>query len=188
VSCHRLVKGSQSDEQKSAFDFCPSECAGRVSGAVVSPRRRITERFRRGRGGQLRRSDMFIVPLSNEYRLEPQRGGTVRYGAGCAAPTELKKALGIAVTINMSLLRSWPAADLCSRRRLGRFIKSAQPMPEERLPFNRAPLARRGCAYRWPVQTPWPRSSPALPSRLPWRLPATGAMCLGARSRWPSVR
>ena len=51
---------------------------------------------------------MFIVSLSNEYRLKHHRGGTVGYGAGYAAPTELKRTFGIAVTIDMSLLRSWP--------------------------------------------------------------------------------
>jgi hypothetical protein len=79
---------------------------------------------------------MFIVPQSRQNLLKPHRGGTVGYGAGYAAPTELKRTLGIAGAINMSLLRSWPAAALGPRRWLGRPMKSAQPMPEERLRLN----------------------------------------------------
>ena len=55
---------------------------------------------------------MFIVPQSKQNFLKPHRGGTAGYGAGYAAPTELKRMHGIAVTINMSLLRSWAWAGL----------------------------------------------------------------------------
>ena len=79
----------------------------------------VGERGRWGRGGQLRRSDMFIVPESPRNRLKPHRGGMVGYSAGHAA------------------LRSWLAADWSSKRCLGRPNKSARPMPEERLRFNR---------------------------------------------------
>jgi hypothetical protein len=77
-----------------------------------------------------------MVPQSKQNLLKPHRGGTVGYGAGYAAPTELKRTLGVAGTINISLLRSWPAADLGFRRWLGRPMKSAQPRAEERLRLN----------------------------------------------------
>ena len=53
------------------------------------------------------RSDMFIVHESKQNRLKPHRGGMVASGAVHAAPMELERILGCAVTINMSLLRSW---------------------------------------------------------------------------------
>ena len=50
---------------------------------------------------------MFIVHESKQNRLKPHRGGMVASGAVHAAPMELERILGCAVTINMSLLRSW---------------------------------------------------------------------------------
>jgi hypothetical protein len=44
---------------------------------------------RRELSGQLRRSDMFIVPAPKQNRLKPHRGGMVRSGEDHAAPTEL---------------------------------------------------------------------------------------------------
>jgi hypothetical protein len=55
---------------------------------------------------------MFIVPAPKQNRLKPHRGGMVRSGVDHAAPMELKRMHGIAVTINMSLLRSWAWAGL----------------------------------------------------------------------------
>src|ERR1035437_10051230 len=60
-----------------------------------------------GRDGQLHRSDMFIVHESKQNRLKPHRGGMVASGVVHAAPMELERILGCAVTIDMSLLRSW---------------------------------------------------------------------------------
>ena len=50
---------------------------------------------------------MFIVHESKQNRLKPHRGGMVASGAVHAAPMELERILGCAVTINRSLLRSW---------------------------------------------------------------------------------
>ena len=50
---------------------------------------------------------MFIVHESKQNRLKPHRGGMVASGAVHAAPMELERILGCAVTINMPLLRSW---------------------------------------------------------------------------------
>ena len=68
---------------------------------------------RRELSGQLRRSDMLIVPAPKENRLKPHRGGMVRFGGGHAAPTGLERIIGDTVTIGMSLLRSWACAGLC---------------------------------------------------------------------------
>jgi hypothetical protein len=62
---------------------------------------------RRELSGQLRWSEMLIVPASKQNRLKPHRGGMVRFREGHAAPTELERIIGGSVTINMSLLRSW---------------------------------------------------------------------------------
>ena len=51
---------------------------------------------------------MFIVHESNFVGLKPQRGGVARSSTDHAAPTELRPRAGGAVTINMSLLWSWP--------------------------------------------------------------------------------
>jgi hypothetical protein len=67
---------------------------------------------RRELSGQLRRSDMFIVPAPKQNRLKPHRGGMVRFGEVHAAPTELERIIGGTVTIGMSLLRSWAWAGL----------------------------------------------------------------------------
>jgi hypothetical protein len=67
---------------------------------------------RRELSGQLRRSDMFIVPAPKQNRLKPHRGGMVRSGEVHAAPTELERIIGGTVTIGMSLLRSWAWAGL----------------------------------------------------------------------------
>jgi hypothetical protein len=67
---------------------------------------------RRERSGQLRRSEMFIVPAPKQNRLTPHRGGMVRSGEVHAAPTELERIIGGTVTINMSLLRSWARTGL----------------------------------------------------------------------------
>ena len=61
---------------------------------------------RREVSGQLRRSDMFIVPAPKQNRLKPHRGGMVRSGEDHAAPTELERIIRGTATINMSLLRS----------------------------------------------------------------------------------
>ena len=74
--------------------------------------------------GQLRRSDMFIVPASKQNRLKPHRGGMVRSGEDHAAPTELERSIGGTVTINMSLLRSWPEQSSIFT------LSSKDPMPK----------------------------------------------------------
>ena len=94
----------------------------------------VTFGGKRELSGQLRRSGMFIIskplgahcdhkparreaglwkePASKQNRLKPHRGGMVRSGKGHAAPTELERIIGGAVTINTSLLRSWAWAGL----------------------------------------------------------------------------
>ena len=67
---------------------------------------------RRELSGQLRWSEMFIVPAPKQNRLKPHRGGMVRSGEVDAAPTELERIIGGTVTIGMSLLRSWAWAGL----------------------------------------------------------------------------
>jgi hypothetical protein len=64
---------------------------------------------------------MFIVHKSKQKRLKPHRGGMVAAGAVHAAPMELERILGCAVTINMSLLRS--------RLWIGQGRKAAPDMP-----------------------------------------------------------
>jgi hypothetical protein len=56
---------------------------------------------------------MFIADESKHKRSKPHRGGMVVVGVGHAAPTELERIIGSTVTINMSLLRSWPWAGSC---------------------------------------------------------------------------
>jgi len=73
---------------------------------------------RRELSGQLRRSDMFIVPAPKQNRLKPYRGGMVRSGEVPAAPTELEGIIGGAVTKGVSLQRSRAWADwrwICPR-------------------------------------------------------------------------
>ena len=77
---------------------------------------------------------MFIVHESKQNRLKPHRGGMVASGAVHAAPMELERILGCAVTINMSLLRSW--------RWIGQGRKAAPERP------NPASAGRRDCASR----------------------------------------
>ncbi len=60
-----------------------------------------------GRGGQLRRSDMFIVRETKQNRLKPHRGGMSTWGAAHAAPTGLKRIVGRGVAINMSPRWGW---------------------------------------------------------------------------------
>ena len=77
-----------------------------MDGTSLDKRRAVAE-TQLGRDVQLHRSDMFIVHESKQNRLKPHRGGMVASGAVHAAPMELERILRCAVTINMSLLRSW---------------------------------------------------------------------------------
>jgi len=57
---------------------------------------------------QPQRGDMFIARPNRNLR-KPRRGGMVSSRTGHAAPTGLAEKIGgVAVAINMSLLRSWP--------------------------------------------------------------------------------
>ena len=57
---------------------------------------------------QPQRGDMFIARPNRNLR-KPRRGGMLLSRTGHAAPTGLvEKIGGVVVTINMSLLRSWP--------------------------------------------------------------------------------
>ena len=67
---------------------------------------------------QLRRSAMFIVRETKQNRLKPLRGGMFRSGVAHAAPTELERLVGRAITINMALLRSWTLALLACHANL----------------------------------------------------------------------
>jgi hypothetical protein len=79
---------------------------------------------------------MFIVHESKQNRLKPHRGGMVASGAIHAAPMELERILGCAVTINMSLLRSW--------RWIGQGRKAAPEWPNPLPPADSSGLARNG--------------------------------------------
>ena len=98
-----------------------------------------------GRDGQLHRSDMFIVHEPNQNRLKPHRGGMVASGAVHAAPMELERILGCAVTINMSLLRSWMW--------IGQGRKAAPERP------NPASAVDGGIASLANSRRPWPAAT-----------------------------
>jgi hypothetical protein len=98
-----------------------------------------------GRDGQLHRSDMFIVHEPNQNRLKPHRGGMVASGAVHAAPMELERILGCAVTINRSLLRSW--------RWIGQGRKAASERP------NPASAVDGGTASLANSRRPWPAAT-----------------------------
>jgi hypothetical protein len=53
---------------------------------------------------------MSIVHETKHSRLKPRRGGMVVSQCFRAAPTELRRSIASAFTIDMSLLRSWPWA------------------------------------------------------------------------------
>jgi len=89
---------------------------------------------------------MFIVHESKQNRLKPHRGGMVASGAVHAAPMELERILGCAVTINMSLLRSW--------RWIGQGRKAA---PER--PTNPASAVDGGIASLANSRRPWPAAT-----------------------------
>ena len=91
------------------------------------------------------RSDMFIVHESKQNRLKPHRGGMVASGAVHAAPMELERILDCAVTINMSLLRSW--------RWIGQGRKAAPERP------NPASAVDGGIASLANSRHPWPAAT-----------------------------
>jgi len=88
---------------------------------------------------------MFIVHESKQNRLKPHRGGMVASGAVHAAPMELERILGCAVTINMSLLRSW--------RWIGQGRKAAPERP------NPASAVDGGIASLANSRRPWPAAT-----------------------------
>jgi len=150
-------KTLESDLQRSRCCVMVLSMKGKVSSAAgihwpifpKGPDRQVCLITCWGRGGQLRRSDMFIVHESKGNHLEPHRGGMMASDAGHAAPTELERILGCAVTfhkpasrrnglwsqcapegletINMSLLRGWV---WLGRRSNSNPVKG--PVPESR--------------------------------------------------------
>jgi hypothetical protein len=88
---------------------------------------------------------MFIVHESKQNRLKPHRGGRVASGAVHAAPMELERILGCAVTIDMSLLRSW--------RWIGQGRKAAPERP------NPASAVDGGIASLTNSRRPWPAAT-----------------------------
>ena len=88
---------------------------------------------------------MFIVHESKENHLEPHGGGMRASGAVHAAPMELERILVCAVTINMSLLRSWIWIGQ------GRKAAPERPNPASAVDGGIASLANSG--RPWPAAT-----------------------------------
>ena len=88
---------------------------------------------------------MFIVHEPKQNRLKPHRGGMVASGAVHAAPMELERILGCAVTINRSLLRSW--------RWIGQGRKAVPERP------NPASAVDGGIASLANSRRPWPAAT-----------------------------
>ena len=89
-----------------------SQFSLRVSGWRESPAAWLSSL---GDGGQLRRSDMFIVRETKQSRLKPHRGGMQLPRAAHAAPLGLGRIVGRGVAINMSPRWGWALVGVDAR-------------------------------------------------------------------------